>query len=80
MHTRRMSMLAFLVLWAWTAALGQNCETAQFVPTGYQRLGGGTATADYSGNTSVKGGQATYVKIRNENALGIVRTYDCGRH
>lgn len=54
-----------------TLSFAQNCETAASVPADQTKLGGGTATAHYDGNTSVKGGQAVYVKIRNENILGV---------
>lgn len=53
------------------SALAQNCETANSVPADHRRLGSGSATVDYKGITLVKGGQSVYVKIKNENLLGV---------
>jgi hypothetical protein len=49
----------------------QDCQTATSIPDGQKKLGGGTATADYDGTTEVQGGQAVYVRIKNDNALGV---------
>jgi hypothetical protein len=57
-----------------TVAFAQTCETAKSIPTGHDKLGGGSATADYDGITKVKGGQSVYVKIKNENVLGVSYT------
>lgn len=53
------------------AAHAQNCETASSVPSGHKLMGSGSATVHYDGETKIKGGQAVYVKIKNENVLGV---------
>ena len=66
-------LLAVLILIGGTgsAALAQNCAPATSIPSDHKRLGSGSATVHYNGTTSVKGGQSVYVKIKNENVLGV---------
>jgi hypothetical protein len=52
-------------------ALAQSCEVAKSVPADHRSLGSGSATVHYKGTTSVRGGQSVYVKIKNENVLGV---------
>jgi hypothetical protein len=49
----------------------QDCQTVTSIPPGQKKLSGGTATADYDGTTEVQGGQTVFVKIKNENVLGV---------
>jgi hypothetical protein len=49
----------------------QDCGTEASIPDSNKKIGSGTATAHYEGVTSIKGGQAVYVKITNANALGV---------
>lgn len=52
----------------------QDCETPSSIPTGHKKLGGGSATVHYDGTARFKGGQSVYVKIKNENVLGVSYT------
>jgi hypothetical protein len=54
-----------------TITFGQTCQTAATIPAEQKKLGGGTATVHYDGVTKVKGGQGIYVKVKNENILGV---------
>lgn len=75
MYIRPMrKVLLFAILFSGvlnTFVFAQNCQTAASIPAGQTKLGGGSATAHYDGTTSVKGGQAVYVKLKNENVLGV---------
>jgi hypothetical protein len=53
------------------STLAQSCATSSSIPSGHKKLGGGSATVHYDGTARVKGGQAVYVKIKNENVLGV---------
>lgn len=67
-------MLLFALVFAGVTdafVLAQNCQTATSVPSGHKRLSDGTATVHYDATSRVKGGQSVYVKIKNENALGV---------
>ena len=64
-------LLALTLLSASTIGFAQNCEPAKSIPSGQPRVGGGTATAHYDGTTAFKGGQAVYVRVKNENVLGV---------
>jgi hypothetical protein len=52
-------------------ALADSCQTATAIPSNLQRLGSGSATGHFDGETTVNGGQAVYVKVKNENVLGV---------
>jgi hypothetical protein len=64
-------LLFLLVVGAAIASFAGTCEVASNIPSEMSKVGAGSATAHYDGITSVKGGQAAYVKIKNENALGV---------
>jgi hypothetical protein len=69
---KQTSLLIFLFLGlASLPAFSQTCETATSIPSGLKKLGAGSSTVDYESNTAVKGGQSVYVKIKNENVLGV---------
>jgi hypothetical protein len=52
----------------------QNCDSPSSIPTGHKKLGSGSATVHYDGTTRLKGGQSVYVKIKNDNVLGVSYT------
>jgi hypothetical protein len=72
---KRILLLVFL-FWGLPnpVIFAQNCQTAASIPASHKKLGGGSATVHYDGTTTVKGGQSVYVKIKNENALGVSYT------
>jgi hypothetical protein len=55
-------------------ATASMCDVAKAIPTGQQQIGSGTATADYDGVTTVKGDQRVYLKLTNQNLLGVSYT------
>ena len=57
-----------------TLAFAQTCEVASSIPSEHKKLGSGSATVHYDGTARIKGGQAVYVKIKNENVLGVSYT------
>ena len=61
-------LLVILLSWP---LMGQTCENASSIPAGHKKLGSGSATGHYDGTTIIKGGQSAYVKIKNENVLGV---------
>ena len=60
-----------LLLYAANLAHGDTCQAASSLPDGQTKIGSGSATVHYDGITTAKGGQAVYVKIKNENVLGV---------
>jgi hypothetical protein len=64
-------LLLFLLLGGLSLGFSQNCQTASSIPSDLAKVASGTATADYDGTSSIKGGQAVYVRVKNENALGV---------
>lgn len=52
-------------------SVGQNCEVATAISESQIKVAGGSATVHYDGTSKFKGGQAVYVKIKNENVLGV---------
>jgi|SRR5579864_3382231 len=62
-----------LAFWGCSTALSvaQNCEVATAIPQNQTRVASGSATVHYDGTSKLKGGQAVYVKIKNENVLGV---------
>ena len=65
-------LLTTFSLFALTAVgIAQNCQVATSIPADLQKVGSGSATAQTDGVTTVRGGQAVYVSIKNVNVLGV---------
>jgi hypothetical protein len=56
------------------AAHATNCTVAATLPKNQQQIGSGSAIAGNDGVTTVKGDQAVYVKVTNQNVLGVSYT------
>lgn len=50
---------------------GQSCTVEKAVPPKHPQVGSGSATVGSDGRSSVTGGQAVYVAIKNNNVLGV---------
>jgi hypothetical protein len=63
--------LTITLFWLVGPTFAQNCQNASSVPADQVKVAAGTATAHYEGTTTFRGGQAVYVKVKNENVLGV---------
>jgi len=71
----RVLLLLFLVIGEFSSVIvAQNCATSTSIPAGQKKLGTGSATVHYDSTTAIKGGQSVYVKIKNQNVLGVSYT------
>ncbi len=64
----------FLLAISPLAAHATNCTIAASLPPNQQQIGSGSAIAGTDGVTTVKGDQAVYVKVTNQNVLGVSYT------
>lgn len=68
--------LCAIILLAISPSTGHatNCTIAASLPTNQQQIGSGSAIAGSDGVTTVKGDQAVYVNVTNQNVLGVSYT------
>ena len=53
-------------------SFADSCQVATSIPSDLKSVGSGSATAERDGVTTIRGGQAVYVRIKNANVLGVV--------
>jgi hypothetical protein len=67
------SRILLISLYTFTSVhlCAQSCTVEKSIPAKHPKVGSGSATIGSDGITVIKGGQAVYVAIRNNNVLGV---------
>ena len=70
----KLSWAIFLLVFAPLGANAANCTVETALPQNQQQIGSGSAIAGRDGVTTAKGDQVVYVKVTNQNVLGVSYT------
>jgi hypothetical protein len=67
---KSLQLLFFVLVAGVSFGFSQTCQTVSAVPAGQLKMGGGKLILEADAVVSIKGGQAVYAKISNDNATG----------
>src|SRR5712672_1381204 len=70
----KLSCALFLLFFTSLGAYAANCTIENAIPQNQQQIGAGSAIAGRDGVTTARGDQAVYVKVTNQNVLGVSYT------
>lgn len=70
----KLSWALLLLVFTPHKAYATNCNVENAIPQNQQQIGTGSAIAGRDGVTTARGDQAVYVKVTNQNVLGVSYT------